>query len=145
MLEGTPSYESPSVLEIQAYTAVYGQNIEGYLSDNYSPAAKEYYGEITEELGKLKANNATYDEVYDFLVSREGTVVANAAIPDDESSAILMTTSLLRYGLYHDKKRKRRDRDWDWMTGNIAATANAALESEAEAIVVSFATDVYQD
>lgn len=144
-LEGMPSYQSPTASELEAYTNLYGQDIEAYLSDNYSIAAQEAYGEITEELGKLKGSGANYDEVYAFFIAFENQVLADPAIPEDESSAILVTTSLLRYGLYHDKKRKRRDRDWDWMTGNIAATANAALESEAEAIMTSFATDVYID
>jgi hypothetical protein len=144
-LEGLPSYQSPTAPELEIYTTVFGQNIEVYLSDNYSTAAKQAYGEIVEELAKLKASNATYDEAYAFFITIEDQIVADAAIPDDDASAILITTSLLRYGLYHDKKRKRRDRDWDWMTGNIAATANAALESEVAAIMASFATDVYMD
>ncbi|PHK24318.1 hypothetical protein VF13_38160 [Nostoc linckia z16] len=144
-LSGVPSYQPISASELEAYTTLYGPNIESYLSQSYGLAARETYSELTEELGMLKASKATYDEVYAFLISLEGEVVDNTAIPDDQASAILTTSSILRYGLYHDKKRKRRDRDWDWMTGNIAATANAALESEAEAITVSFATDVYQD
>lgn len=144
-LNGVSSYESISVPDIEAYTSLYGPAIEGYLSESYSLAAREIYCEITEQLGILKANKATYDDVYAYLVALEGEVLDNTAIPDDEASAILTTSSILRYGMYHEKKRKRRDRDWDWMTGNIAATANAALASEAEAIIASFATDVYQD
>ena len=144
-LNGVSSYQPISVSDVEAYTTIYGANIENYLSQSYGLAARETYSEITAELGMLKADKATYDEVYAYLITLEGEVLDNAAIPDDEASAILTTSSLLRYGLYNDKKRKRRDRDWDWMTGNIAATANAALNSEAEAITVSFATDVYQD
>jgi len=144
-LNGVSSYEPISDSAIEAYTTLYGPDIESYLSESYGLAARETYSEITVELGMLKANKATYDEVYAYLITIEGEVLDNPAIPDDEASAILTTSSLLRYGLYNDKKRKRRDRDWDWMTGNIAATANAALDSEAEAITVSFATDVYQD
>lgn len=143
MLAGVPSYQSPTVSELQNYFAIDEQNIGNYLSDSYSVAAKETFSEITMELSKLKANEAVYDEVYAYLVALDERVLANTAISDEESSAVLITTSLLRYGLYHDKKRKRRDRDWDWMTGNIAATANAALESEAEAMIICFATDVY--
>jgi hypothetical protein len=144
-LDGAASYQPISGSELEDYLTLSGTDIESYLSEGYGLAAREVYSELTEELGALKANKATYDEVYAYLISLEGEVLDNTAIPDHEASAILTTSSILRYGMYNDKKRKRRDRDWDWMTGNIAATANAALESEADAITVSFATDVYQD
>jgi hypothetical protein len=144
-LDGAAAHQAISSAELEDYLTLSGTDIESYLSGSYGLAAREIYSALTEELGTLKANKATYDEVYAYLVSLEEEVLDNAAIPNDEASAILVTSSVLRYGLYNDKKRKRRDRDWDWMTGNIAATANAALESEAEAILVSFPTDVYQD
>jgi len=144
-LTDLPLYQPLSVPDLEPYTTAQVQDIKILLSEEYGSRARNVFETITLELASLKNSDASYDEVYSYLVGVEQEVIEDALIPEVQASAILVTSSLLRYGMHHDKKRKRRDRDWDWMTTSIAATANAALESDAQAIVVSFATDVYQD
>jgi hypothetical protein len=138
-------YHAVTLSDLEPYTTAQGNDINILLSQEYGSKARDVVEAITEGLATLKNSDATYEEAYSYLVGLEQEVIDDPLIPDVQASAILVTSSLLRHGMHHDKKRKRRDRDWDWMTTSIAATANAALESEAQAIVVSFATDVYQD
>jgi len=138
-------YQSLSVSDVEPYIFSEDQDIESLLSESYSPKARNLYTELTFELSKLKNEEATYEEATEYLIGFENSISQHPEVSDDEASAILVTTSMLRHAMYHDKKRKRRDRDWDWMTTSVAATANAALESEAQAITVFFATDVYEN
>jgi hypothetical protein len=142
-LPDLPPHGSVSVSDVEMYTGSPESDIAVLLTPGYGSKSRAVFGELTSGLSQLKNDNATFDEAYYFIAALEGTIIDNPSLSQEEQDAILVTTSLLRYGLYHDKKRKRRDRDWDWMTTAVAATANAALESEAKAILISFATDVY--
>lgn len=142
-LPGAQDYQPISPADIVPYLNVDDQDIKTLLCEGYAPQAKAFLEAMTTELARLKAAGAPYGEAYSYLIAFETEVAEAKSISLNEADAILTTTSILRYGMYHDKKRRRRDRDWDWMTGNIAATANAALESQPQAILTSFATDVY--
>jgi len=144
-LDDFMAYQPISVADVMPYLTADGQDIENFLTDSFGPVAVTFIEEITTQLSLLKAADASYAQVHASMIEIEASITARQGLPDDERAALLITTSILRYALYHDGKRKRRDRDWEWMTGHIAATANAALDSKPQAILMSFSIDVYQD
>lgn len=137
-------YITPSQSEITPYLETQETEIANLLSSSYGTATQNLFTSIVGELNALKISDATYSQVYTSLIYYEDQAMTNPDIGEEELSGFLTTTAILRNALYHDGKRKRRDRDWEWMIGNIAATANSALESKPQAIMMSFATDVYQ-
>lgn len=144
-LPDVSAYNPISISDLEPYLDVQGSDIRNLLSSAYSTTGKNYLKTLTLQLTQLKALDLTYDQAYISIVALESIIAKDITIQQFEADALLTTTSVLRYALYHDKKRKRRDRDWDWMTGNIAATANAAIESQPQALLASFATDIYLD
>ena len=144
-LSGQGAYVPIDGQDVQPYLIVDPASFDDLLSPAYGEAAREFLINIAAELGNLKNKDAPYQEVYNYLVDAEAAIIDDPALIGQERNALLTTTSIIRNALYHDKKRKRRDRDWEWMTSNIAATANAAMESPQQAIIMSFATDVYYD
>ena len=142
-LDGIESYEPVTVSDILPYQVIEGQDIRLHLAAGYGPAAREIYAMLNDELTQLKAKDATYQEVHEVIVETEANIISAQDISMPERTAMLVTTSVMRNALHHDGKRRRRDRDWEWMTGHVVATANASLESIPEAIIISFATDVY--
>lgn len=142
-LDGLETYEPIAAEAISPYQAIDGQAVSHHLSAGYSPKAKAIYSQLDNQLTLLKAKDAPYQEAHTALVEAEAIIAAEQDLSNEERSAMLTTASILRYALSHDGKRRRRDRDWEWMTGHVVATANASLQSVPEAIIVSFATDVY--
>ena len=143
-LVGQSSYMPLKEADVQPYFPA-NQPIETLLSTDYGPRATGILFEIASGLDELKGKDATYQEVYSYMLAIESSIVFDEEISQDEEDALLTTTSIIRTALHHDKKRRRRDRDWEWMTSNFAATANAALDSQPQAIMMSFATDVYSN
>ena len=141
-LMNSEGYSPITVSQVQPYFQTVG-DVTDLLSTGYGGKSREIFTDISLSLASLKQSGANYQEVYNELAGIEAITMNNAEIPNAERAGILTTTSILRNALYHDTKRKRRDRDWEWMIGNIAATANAALESKADALLIAFATDVY--
>ncbi len=137
------AYDPVTAAQITPYLTK-GQALESMLSPLFSLAARNMFITLSDQLTQLKLENGTYQEAYNIIFQTEAAIIAEPDISAGERSAILTTTSILRYALHHDGKRKRRDRDWEWMTTHLAATANAALESKPQAMMMSFATDVYQ-
>jgi hypothetical protein len=141
-LADSEGYTTVTVPQVQAYLQPQ-EDITELLSSGYGEKSRTIFMEIVQNLASLKQSEATYQQVYDMLASIEALTIGTAGISDMERAGILTTNTILRNALYHDTRRKRRDRDWEWMIGNIAATANEALDSKADAMMISFATDVY--
>ena len=137
------AYDPVTVAQITPYLDK-GQELESLLSPSFSLAARNIFTTLGDQLTQIKLVNGTYQEAYNIIIQTEAEILAEPDISIGERSAMLTTTSILRYALHHDGKRKRRDRDWEWMTTHLAATTNAALESKPQAMMMSFATDVYQ-
>jgi hypothetical protein len=140
LLQNEP-YVPITAEEIYPYLDVEG-DIAVLLDQRYGPKAVEIYQSVTNTLGPLLHADAPYGEIHAALIPIEDAINAEE-LPEAERAAILTTTSILRNALSKGGKPRRRDRDWEWMIGNIAATANAALDSRPQAIMACFATDVY--
>ena len=142
-----------ALLKNEAYTPITAEEIYSYievesdlsalLDDRYGPKALEIYDSITITLGPLLQADAPYSDIRAALILIEDLALASEELPQAEREAILTTSSIMRNALSKGGKPRRRDRDWEWMIGNIAATANAALDSKPQAIMACFATDVY--
>lgn len=141
LLKNEP-YVPVTAEEIQPYLDVEG-NISALLDQRYGLEAVEIYQSVTNILEPLLEADAPYAEIRAALISIEDLAIEAEELPEDERAALLTTTSIVRNALSKGGKPRRRDRDWEWMIGNIAATANAALDSRPRAIMVCFATDVY--
>lgn len=137
------AYEDVSPADIHPYLNI-GQDIRQHLAPEYGVAAKELYAALCNELTSLKGADATYQEAYGAIVLAEQIIISSHSLNPQEREAMLTTLSILRNAYYHDGKKRRRDRDWEWMTGHVVATANAALDSKPQAIIVSLASDIYQ-
>lgn len=144
-LSGHLPYDPLDVQDVQPYLMVDEDAFEDVLSPLYSETAVTYLYGISTSLASLKNSNLPYKDVYSYLVSIESAISADPQLTIQERDALLTTASIVRHSLHNDKKRKRRDRDWEWMTSNFAATANAAMDSQQQAVMMSFATDVYFD
>jgi len=114
------------------------------LSEEYSLHATGLLTEIAAQLDLLKAQNLPFQDVEAYFKIVDAGIINDTTLEVEERDALLTTTSIVCNALDNDRKRKRRDRDWEWMTTHLAATANAALESVPQAIMMSFITDVYQ-
>ena len=141
LLQNEP-YIPVTAEEIYPYIEV-ESDISALLDDRYGPKALELYQSLANSLGVLLESNAPYAEIRAALIAIEDLAIHAEELPEAERAAILTTTSVVRNALSKGGKPRRRDRDWEWMIGNIAATANAALESKPQAIMACFATDVY--
>lgn len=136
-------YSPVTISQIQPYLQGQSGDIAPLLVPDYSAGSVEILRSIANNLKELKQLDASYQKVYDSLLDVETATINETGISTAERYGILTTAAILRNALYHDTRRKRRDRDWEWMMPNVAATANLALESRAEAIIIAFATDVY--
>lgn len=141
LLQNEP-YVPITAEEIYPYLDVEG-DISVLLDQRYGPKAVEIYQSMTIALGTLLQADAPYGEIHAALIPIEDLAIEAEELPEAERAAILTTTSIVRNALSKGGKPRRRDRDWEWMIGNIAATANAALDSRPQAIMACFATDVY--
>ncbi|MFP9097765.1 hypothetical protein ACLI09_01820 [Flavobacterium sp. RHBU_24] len=120
-----------------------GGTIEGLLSQGYSNQAREILIAMASELEQMKAQNLPFQDVAAFFKESDGNIASDLSLAASEKNAMLATTAIICNALDNDRKRKRRDRDWEWMTTHYAATANAALESVPQAMIMSFVIDVY--
>jgi hypothetical protein len=136
-----------------AYVSLSSDDIAPYLTDGaltellteeYSTHAVGILTEIASQLDILKAQNLPFQDVEAYFKEVDAAIVDDTTLEIEEQEALLITTSLICNAMDNDRKRKRRDRDWEWMTTHLAATANAALESVPQAIMMSLVTDVYQ-
>jgi hypothetical protein len=141
LLENEP-YIPITAEEIYPYFDVEG-DIAVLLDQRYGPKALEIYQSVTNTLGTLLQADAPYGEIHTALIAIEDLAIDAKELPEAERAAILTTIPIVRNALSKGGKPRRRDRDWEWMIGNIAATANAALNSRPQAIMACFATDVY--
>lgn len=141
LLENEP-YVPITAEEIYPYLNVEG-DIAALLDQRYGSKALEIYQSVTNTLGPLLQADAPYGEIHAALIPIEDLAINAEELPEAERAAILTTISIVRNALSKGGKPRRRDRDWEWMIGNIAASANAALDSRPQAIMACFATDVY--
>lgn len=141
LLENEP-YVPITAEEVYPYFDVEG-DIAVLLDQRYGPKAVEIYQSATNTLGTLLQADVPYGEIHTALIPIEDLAIDAKELPEAERVAILTTISIVRNALSKGGKPRRRDRDWEWMIGNIAATANAALDSRPQAIMACFATDVY--
>ena len=136
------SYKPLSSAEIAPYLA--GGTLEDLLSQDYSLQARAILSDIAGELESMKALDLPYQNVEAFFKVADASIAGNPTLTIEEKDALLITTTIVCNALDNDRKRKRRDRDWEWMTTHLAATANAAIESTPQSIMMSLATDAYQ-
>jgi hypothetical protein len=142
-LQEIEGYTPLSASVVVPYLSAASQDIAVLLDPRYGAKAVEAFENLVLELELLQQNDASLNDVYNAIRAIESSIMAESTITENERSAFLCSTSILRNALYHQGKRKRRDRDWEWMVGNIAATANYALKSQPEAITMGITTDVY--
>ena len=90
-----------------------------------SLSAKQSLAEFLTDLMALRDLDADYDDVYNFIVDYESSVISDTAFSTQDRKIMLVGTSISRYGFYFAKKhrRKPRDRDWEISWGHILAKA----------------------
>lgn len=142
LLSGHVPYIPLEAQDVEPYLLADPESLEDFLSAAYSDNAIAYLSDIAINLQNLKDSNAPYQDVYSFLVATESAISSDHQLTGQERDALLTTASIIRTALHYDTKRKRRDRDWEMMTSNFTATANAAMDSQQQAIIMSFVTDV---
>jgi len=84
-----------------------------------------------------------YEDIHDFVVSYELSVINNSEFNDEDKRIILTTSSLSRYSFYYEKKRK--DKDWETSVGNIMAGLSGALENSLTAVNSALVTGIYHN
>ncbi|WP_159798938.1 hypothetical protein [Flavobacterium sp. MK4S-17] len=141
LLKNEP-YVPVTAEEIQPYLDVEG-NISALLDQRYGLEAVEIYQSVTNTLEPLLQADAPYSEIRAALIAIEDLAIHSEELSEADRAVVLTTISIVRNALHKGGKPRRRDRDWEWMIGNIAATANATLDSKPQAIMACFATDVY--
>ncbi|WP_330441505.1 hypothetical protein [Flavobacterium sp. C4GT6] len=144
-MEDLSAYDPISVADVQAYQNIDAADLRSHLSAGYSTVAKDLYVALAAELTAVKANDGTYQEACEAIMETEGLIIAAPNLMATERNAMLMAASIMRNAVYDDGRKRKRDRDWEWMTGHYAATANGALESSPQALLLSFVTDLYND
>ena len=144
-LEDLSAYDPISVADVQAYQNINTADLRSHLSAGYSTAAKDLYVALAAELTAVKANDGTYQEACEAIIATEALIIAAPDLTATERHAMLMASSIMRNAIYDDGRKRKRDRDWEWMTGHYVATANGALESSPQALLLSFVTDLYND
>lgn len=115
----------------------------GLLSPEYSAHAARLLAAIAAQLDLLKAQDQPFQAVEAYFKDADAAIANDTVLATAEREALLTATAIVYNALDNDRKRKRRDRDWEWMTTHLAATANGALESVPQAIMLSIVTDVY--
>jgi len=134
-------YRHLAPLDIAPY--LNGGTTDELLTNQYSSHARGILSDMAAELDQMKAKDLPYQDVAAFFRISDGDILADPQLTAAERDAMLATTAIITNALDHDRKRRRRDRDWEWMTTHFAATANAAMESVPQAIMMSLVTDVY--
>lgn len=106
--------------------------------------AKQSLTDFLTDLMDLRDLDADYDEVYDFIVDYESTIMSNTAFSTQDRKIMLVGTSISRYGFYFAKKhrRKPRDRDWDISWGHIVAGIDGSEDNLAKAIIMASAVNL---
>ena len=84
--------------------------------------------------------NAAYEEIYEFIISYESSVMANTQFTNEDKRIILTTSSIARYSLYYDKKRK--DKDWDSSVGNRVGGVSGAIDNSLTAVIRSLVAGI---
>jgi hypothetical protein len=144
-LDDFSAYDPISVSDVQAYQNIDAADLRSHLSFGYSTAGKDLYVALADELTVLKANDGTYQEACQAIMTTEALIITTPNLTATERHAMLMATSIMRNAVYNDGRKRKRDRDWEWMTGHYAATADGALESSPQALLLSFVTDIYDN
>jgi hypothetical protein len=91
----------------------------------------------------LKAQDASYDEAYAYLVNFEASVLASN-LSSYEKEILLSTLSIVRYDIYNTSARKKKDRDWELSVGNFMATTYGAKKSMPNAIISAGISNILQ-
>lgn len=144
-LEDLSAYDPISVADVQVYQHIEGEDLYSLFSSGYSTAAKDLYMTLADALAAVKANDGTYLEACEAIVAVEALIIAAPNLTATERHAMLATASIMRNAVYEDGRKRKRDRDWEWMTGHYAATANGAMVSSPQALLLSFVTDMYDN
>lgn len=144
-LEDLAVYDPIGVADVQAYQNIDTADLRSHFSSGYSTVAKDLYVALAAELTAVKANDGTYQEACEAIMATEALIIAAPNLTATERHAMLMAASIMRNAVYDDGRKRKRDRDWEWMTGHYAATANGALESSPQALLLSFVTDIYDN
>ncbi len=144
-LEDLLAYDPISVADVQAYQHIEWEELQSILSSGYSTAVKDLYITLANAVAAVKANEGTYQEACEAIITVEALIAANSNLTASERHAMFVTASIMRNAVYEDGRKRKRDRDWEWMTGHYAATANGALESSPQTLLLSFVTDIYDN
>jgi len=134
------TYASPTALRIddilsnQQLTAI-------NIISNSSLSAKAKIS-LTGFLTSLMLYNdlkADYEDVHQFIVGYEATILNDVLTNSNDKKLILTTASISRYVFYFAKKHKRKpkDRDWEISWGHIVAGFDGSEDNTAKGIIMS--------
>jgi hypothetical protein len=84
--------------------------------------------------------NLSYEEIYEYIIAYESTVITNPAFTSEDKRIILTTSSIVRYSTYYDLERK--DKDWDGSTGHRVGAISGAVDNSTAAIFRSLVTGI---
>ena len=143
LLNSASPYSPLSTADVAPY--LNGGELSELLSQDYSAHAADILMDVAVALEDMKAQDLPYQDVESYFRNLDSNIQDDPLLPDEEKEALFTTTTIICNALDNDRKRKRRDRDWEWMTTHLAGTANAAMESIPQAIMMSLAIDVYHD
>lgn len=93
-------------------------------SSDLSTVAKSSFSSFMSLLATYDA--ASYETVYNYVLTYEAAVISNASFSSWERQAILTATSVARYSLY---RKKRKDKDWESSIWAISAALYGAQEN----------------
>ncbi len=82
---------------------------------------------------------ADYEDVHQFIVNYEATILNDVLTNSNDKRLILTTASISRYVFYFAKKHKRKpkDRDWEISWGHIVAGFDGSEDNTAKGIIMS--------
>lgn len=84
--------------------------------------------------------NLSCQEIYDFIIAYESTVIVNSIFTGEDKRIILTASSIVRYSTYYDLQRK--DKEWDYSTGHRVGAISGAVDNFAEAIFRSLVAGI---
>jgi hypothetical protein len=108
------------------------------LNSTMTIAAKDNLSNFMNDI--LLWENDSYEEIYQYIISFESTVIANQAFNSEDKRIILTTSSIARYSTYYALERK--DKDWDTSTGHRVAGVSGAIDDPCTAIKRSLVTGI---
>lgn len=85
---------------------------------------------------------AEFSVIYNSLINYEQEVLLDKNLNGNEKKVILVTATVARYSAALDKG-KGKDKDWKLTINNIVAAASGASESEAKAVTMTLAGEIY--